>query len=153
MFPGRPISGQKRPQGNPIPLHILATCPSAPECDELENMLCRKILKFLPLLVLLLLASCNRDPKVQAQRELENANKFFAKAKYREAALMYKRALQKDMRFGEAYYRLALTELKLSNYGDAMRWLQRAVELQPNNTDAITKLADLYLYASMQVPA
>ena len=47
-----------------------------------------KLLKFLPLL-LLLLASCNRDPKVQAQRQLDNANKFFAKAKYREAAIMY----------------------------------------------------------------
>lgn len=109
-----------------------------------------KVLKFIPLLVLLLAVSCTRDPKVQAQRQLENANKFFAKAKYREAAIMYKRALQKDMRFGEAYYRLALTELKLGNYGDAMRWLRRAVELQPNNTDAITKLADLYLLASTQ---
>lgn len=108
-----------------------------------------KLLKFLPLL-LLLLASCNRDPKVQAQRQLENANKFFAKAKYREAAIMYKRAIQKDMRFGEAYYRLALTELKLQNYGDALRGLRRAVELQPNNTDAITKLADLYLLAAAQ---
>jgi tetratricopeptide (TPR) repeat protein len=110
-----------------------------------------KLLRFLPLLILLL-ASCSRDPKAQAQRELDNANKFFAKAKYREAALMYKRALQKDMRFGEAYYRLALTELKLGNYGEAFKELQRAVELQPNNTDAITKLADLYLYASTQSP-
>jgi tetratricopeptide (TPR) repeat protein len=100
--------------------------------------------------LLLLLASCNRDPKVQAQRQLDNANKFFAKAKYREAAIMYKRAIQKDMRFGEAYYRLALTELKLGNYGDAMRGLRRAVELQPNNSDAVTKLADLYLLASTQ---
>ncbi len=109
-----------------------------------------KVLICLPLLFLLL-ASCTRDPKVRAQRELENANKFFAKAKYREAALMYRRALQQDMRFGEAYYRLALTELKLGNYGDAMRGLRRAVELQPNNTDAITKLADLYLLAAVQV--
>ena len=108
-----------------------------------------KVLRFLPLLVLLF-ASCNRDPKVQAQRQLDIANRFFAKAKYREAAIMYKKAIQKDMRFGEGYYRLALTELKLGNYGDALRWLRRAVELQPNNTDAITKLADLYLLASTQ---
>ncbi len=114
-------------------------------------MKCCKVLKFLALPVLLLvLAGCNRDPKVQAQRQLDNANKFFAKAKYREAAIMYRRALQKDMRFGEAYYRLALTELKLGNYGDAMRGLRRAVELQPNNSDAATKLADLYLLASTQ---
>ncbi len=108
-----------------------------------------KVLKFLPLL-LLLLASCTRDPKVQAQTMLNNANKFFSRGKYREAAIMYKRALQKDMRFGEAHYRLGLTELKLGNYGEAVKGLRRAVELQPNNTDAITKLADLYLLAATQ---
>ncbi len=108
-----------------------------------------KLLKFLPLL-LFVLASCNRDPKVQAQRQLEQANKFFSRGKYKEAAIMYKRALQKDMRFGEAYYRLGLTELKLGGYGEALRWLRRAVELQPTNTDAITKLADLYMLASTQ---
>ncbi len=111
-----------------------------------------KVLKYLPLLVLLL-ASCTRDPKVQAQHLLENGNKFFARGKYREAALMYRKALQKDMRYGEAYYRLGLTDLKLASYGEAVKWLRRAVELQPNNTDALTKLADLYLLAATQNPA
>jgi tetratricopeptide (TPR) repeat protein len=109
--------------------------------------------KFLLLLVLVtLLAACNRDPKVQAQRYLENGNKFFEKAKYKESSIMYRRALQKDLRFGEAYYRLALADLKLSSYGDAVRSLRRAVELQPNNTDAIVKLADIYLAAALQDP-
>ena len=108
----------------------------------------RKLLAFLSLL--LILASCNRDPKAQAQRYLENGNKFFSRTKYKEASIMYRRAIQKDLRFGEAYYRLALTDLKLGAYGDAGRMLRRAVELQPTNTDAITKLADLYLVASTQ---
>jgi tetratricopeptide (TPR) repeat protein len=110
-----------------------------------------KLLKYLPLLFLLV-ASCNRDPKAQAQQALEQGNKFFAKAKYREATIMYKRALQKDMRFGEAYYRLALTEIKLANYGEALRELRRAVELQPTNSDAMMKLADLYLQAAVTIP-
>jgi tetratricopeptide (TPR) repeat protein len=87
---------------------------------------------------------------VQAQRYLDNGNKFFAKAKYKEASIMYRRALQKDLRFGEAYYRLGLTDLKLGALGDAGRTLRRAVELQPTNVDATTKLADLYLAASIQ---
>src|SRR5277367_4315857 len=111
-----------------------------------------KLLKLLPILILLLAASCTRDPKVQAQQALEQGNKFFAKARYREASIMYKRALQKDLRFGEGYYRLALTEIKLTNYGEAVKWLRRAVELQPNNTDAITKLADFYMQAAIQYP-
>ena len=63
---------------------------------------------------------------------------------------MYRRALQKDLRYGEAYYRLGLTDLKLQSYSDAARMLLRAVELQPNNTDATTKLADLYMVAALQ---
>jgi len=108
----------------------------------------RKLLTFLPLL--LILASCSRDPRVQAQRYLDNGNKFFAKAKYKEASIMYRRALQKDLRFGEAYYRLGLTDLKLAAFGDAGHALRRAVELEPTNADAITKLTDLYLVASIQ---
>lgn len=111
----------------------------------------RKLLSLLPLL--LMVASCNRDPKVQAQRYLENGNKFFSKGRFKEASIMYRRALQKDLRFGEAYYRLALADLKLAAYGDAARMLRRAVELDPTNTDATTKLADLFLVAASQDPS
>src|ERR1700722_2964459 len=110
----------------------------------------RRILAVLPLL--LIVVSCSRDPKVQAQRIVDNGNKFFSKGRYREAALMYRRALQKDLKFGEAYYRLGLTDLKLAAYGDAVHALRRAVELQPNNTDAMTKLADLFLLAAFSDP-
>ncbi len=108
----------------------------------------RTLLPILPLL--LLLSSCNRDPKAQIQRYVDNGNKFFAKGKFREASIMYRRALQKDFKFGEAYYRLGLTEMKLAAYGEAARMFRRAVDLQPNNFDAATKLADLYLLASTQ---
>src|SRR5207302_737624 len=54
------------------------------------------------------------------------------------------------LRFGEAYYRLGLTDLKLASYGDAARMLRRAVDLQPANIDATTKLGELYLLASTQ---
>ena len=101
-------------------------------------------------LVLLVLAGCTRDPKVRAQRYLDNGNKFFAKAKYKEASIMYRRALKEDLRLGEAYYKLGLTDLKLAAYGDAAKALVRAVDLQPANLDAAARLADLYLLASMQ---
>lgn len=106
------------------------------------------LLRCLPLL-LLLLASCNRDPKVQAQRYVDNGNKFFARAKYKEAAIMYKKALSKDLKFSEAYYRLALTDLKLGAAGDAVQMLRRAVSdpLYQNN-DATVQLANIYLIAS-----
>ncbi len=99
---------------------------------------------------LLALAACSRDPKVQAQKYLENGNKFFARDKFKEAVIMYQRALQKDLRFGEAYYRLGLADLKLQAYSNAAKALRRAVELQPNNSDAATKLADMEMIAAIQ---
>ena len=112
----------------------------------------RKLLLLLPfaLLLALFLASCSQDPKAQAQRYLTNGNKFYDKGKYKEASIMYRRALQKDLKFGEAYYRLGLTDLKLLAFGDASRALRRAVDLQPNNTDAANKLAEIYMIASSQ---
>ena len=106
-----------------------------------------------PLLLLLfgfLLASCSQDPHKQAQRYVDNGNKFFEKAKYKEASIMYRRALQKDLKFGEAYYKLGLTEIHLQAYGDAVRALRRAIEMQPTNADATTKLAEIYLIAATQ---
>ena len=113
----------------------------------------RRCKLFACLPVLLLLASCSRDPRAQAQRYVDNGNKFFSKEKYKEASIMYRRALQKDARFGEAYYRLALTDMKMAAYGDAARQLRRAVELQPNNIDAAIKLSDIFLMAAPGDPS
>src|SRR4051794_9841498 len=96
-------------------------------------------------LVLCILAACNRDPNVAKQRYLENGNKYYDKGKYKEALIMYRNALKRDLKFGEAYYRAALAELRLQRYIEAARDLQRSVELQPQNLDAHDKLTNLYL--------
>ena len=95
--------------------------------------------------VFILLVACAGDPEVVKQRLLDTGNSYLESGKPREAALMYRRAIQTDRRFGEAYYRLGLVELELGRYQQAFRALHRAVELQPNNIDAFQKLADLYL--------
>ena len=107
------------------------------------------LLRCLPLL-LLALASCSTDPKVQAQRYVDQGNKFFAKAKYPQAAIMYRKALSRDALFGEAYYRMGLTDLKLGALGDAVGMFRRSVELQKDNIDAAVQLATIYLFAATQ---
>lgn len=93
--------------------------------------------------------SCNRDPNVVKARYLENGNKYFERGKYKEASIMYRTALQKDAKYGEAYYRLALAEEKLNRAAAAVNSLRRAVELlkpgTPDRTDARIRLADIYL--------
>ena len=107
-------------------------------------------MKFLVIIVAALtLVSCNRDPNAAKKRYLENGNKYFAKGKYKEASIMYRNALQKDQRYGMAYYKLAQTDLKLGRVPNALGELRRAIELipkdQPEHTDSEIKLAEIYL--------
>jgi len=102
------------------------------------------------LLLLSFLGGCNRDPNVAKKKYVENGNRYYEKGKYKEALIMYRNALKRDMRYGEAYYRSGLAEMKLGQWGGAARDLQRAVELQPDNLDAHTTLGNLFLTAYMQ---
>lgn len=100
------------------------------------------------------LFSCNRDPEVAKKKYLENGNRYFEKGKYREASIMYRNAIQKDGKFGEAYYRLAVTEWKLGRLANSVRPLERAVTLLDKNgsayKDANLKLGEVYLMAAGQ---
>jgi tetratricopeptide (TPR) repeat protein len=110
----------------------------------------RKLLICLPLV--LALAGCSRDPKEASKKYVANGLKYFEKNKFKEASLMFRQALNKDRLNGEAYYRLGLTALRLGSYREAQQALHRAVELQPNNIDAMSRLADLYLAAYLGNP-
>ncbi len=101
------------------------------------------------ILAALALVSCSRDPNVAKRRYLENGNKYFAKGKYKEASIMYRNALQKDQRYGLAYYHLAQTDLKLGRIPNALGELRRAIELipkdQPEHLESEVRLAEIYL--------
>ncbi len=97
--------------------------------------------------LLALLAGCSTDKEAEKKRLVENGNKYFNSGKYKEASLIYQTVIQKDALYGEAYYRLGLSELKAGRPLQAVRALRRASELQPNNNDAHSKLADIYMTA------
>ena len=101
------------------------------------------------ILAALALVSCSRDPNAAKKRYLENGNKYFAKGKFKEASIMYRNALQKDQRYGSAYYHLAQTDLKLGRISNALGELRRAIELipkdQPEHIDSEVRLAEIYL--------
>lgn len=92
--------------------------------------------------------SCNRDPEAVKRRFLEGGDKYFRKGQYAQARIMYLSALKRDAKYGEAYYRLALAEIKLASADHSVIALRRAVELLnegPEREEARVKLADLYL--------
>jgi tetratricopeptide (TPR) repeat protein len=102
-------------------------------------------LAWIPLL--LITAGCSFDPQAQSRKMVENGNKFFAKGKFKEASIMYRRAVAKDAKNGEAYYRLGLVSEKLGAFSDAAAAFRRTIDIQKNNLDAMKRLGDIYWVA------
>jgi tetratricopeptide (TPR) repeat protein len=112
-----------------------------------------RFVRFIAFLALVLsLVSCTSDPKKRRQRYLEKGNQFFDHGNYKAARIMYADAFRADPKFGEAYYHLALTEMKLQRPLNAVRPLREAIELlavqapdSPDYVDANVKYAEIML--------
>jgi tetratricopeptide (TPR) repeat protein len=94
-------------------------------------------------------AGC-RDPLSLRLKCVINGNKLYDKGKFKEASLLYRRALQFDAKYADAYYHLGLAYLKLSSYPSAAAAFRRVVQLDPNNDDACVRLGDLYVRARVR---
>lgn len=99
------------------------------------------------LLALLVLAGCSLSPEAAKRRYFENGEKYFQQGKFREAIILYRNAIKKDPKFGEAYYKLGEAELRRGDPRAAVAAYRRAVELLKDNEQAGSRLADLYLAA------
>ncbi len=106
---------------------------------------CVKPRRLLCVLLLTLLAACNTDPKAAGRRNGASGNKYFARGQYKEASILYRRALAKDLRSPGAWYGLGLVYARLGELPEARKDFSRAMELDPNNTDAVIQLGDLDL--------
>lgn len=92
---------------------------------------------------LLFASACSQSP----QRLVEAGNRYHEKKKYREASILYRKAVAKDKTYAEAYYREGVNLLDEKNAGEAAKFFRRAVDLNPKNTDAEIKLSEIYLTA------
>jgi len=101
---------------------------------------------------LILLAACNRDPHIASRKYAASGDKYFDRGRYKEASIMYRRALSKDMRYAGAWYRLGVTNMKLGIPGEARKDFSRAMEIDPGNTGAIVRLGDLDIVFYMLDP-
>ncbi|MGA8595917.1 MAG: tetratricopeptide repeat protein [Bryobacteraceae bacterium] len=97
---------------------------------------------------LLFASACNQSP----QRLVDAANRYHDKKKYQEASILYRKAIAKDKTHEEAYYREGLNLLDQKNAIEAAKFFRRAVDLNPNNTDAEIKLSEIYLTAYASDP-
>jgi len=80
---------------------------------------------------------------------VEKGNTLVEQGKYEDAVINYRKAIQKDPNYGEAYYRLGLAAIKRNDYIEAYNALFRASQLLSNNIEVKEKFAgfcfDYYL--------
>ena len=96
-------------------------------------------------LALVVLAGCSTDPRAVARKYVERGNKYFTQSKYKEASILYRRALNKDLRSGDAWYRLGLVNSELGALPEARKDFSRAMGLSPESQDAAVQVGDLDL--------
>jgi tetratricopeptide (TPR) repeat protein len=101
-----------------------------------------------PVCALLLSTGCTQSP----EKLVATANKYHAKKKYKEASILYQKAIAKDKTYAEAYYREGLNLIDDGSAVEAVKFLRRAVDLKPSNTDAAAKLAEILLAGYAQNP-
>src|SRR5580698_1634534 len=103
-------------------------------------------------LVAVSLISCNRDPNYLKQKYLQSGIKYFDGGRYKEASIMFRKAIEADRKFGPAYYHLALTDLKQGLVANAVPAFRRAHELlKPGTEDADDtdlKLSEIMILAA-----
>jgi tetratricopeptide (TPR) repeat protein len=93
------------------------------------------------ILLLLLVVSCRQSP----QQYVAKGNTYYDAGQYGDAIINYKKAIQRNPKFGEGYYRLGLAELKTGKGRDAYAALNTASTLLPDRADIKITLADLLL--------
>ena len=98
---------------------------------------------------LLALAGCRSNAAYYLAKGRELADK----QQFAEAALNYRKAIQRDSQSGEAYYQLGLTEERLNERREAFQALSRAAELLPGRDDVKVSLGDFSFHTFLADPA
>ncbi len=103
-----------------------------------------KLFSFLrPLAVasaLLSLQACGWNPFGAKESYVRRGVEFADKGKYDDAAIQFRKAIQKDNRYGEAYLRFGQALKRQNKIGDALYCFSRAADLMPQSAEAKAEL-------------
>src|SRR5437762_12861843 len=99
----------------------------------------------LVLLLALVVSGCVQDPNTRKNGYLEEGLRYHRAGKYNEAVIALKNALQIDPKFVAARHLMGRTYKAKSWNADAIRELQRALELQPDDVSIRVDLGQAYL--------
>src|SRR5947199_2261110 len=97
------------------------------------------------LLLAMAATGCVQDPNSRKNGYLEEGIRYHRAGKYNEAVIALKNALQIDPKFVAARHLMGRTYKAKSWNADAIRELQRALELQPDDVSIQVDLGQAYL--------
>jgi len=101
--------------------------------------------------VMALFSGCSPAKRMVAERYHRQGMELLEQKKYSEAAIAFRKAIQKSPEWGEPYYRLALCDLeKGGDVTRALMALRQAMALMPDNEDVKVRLAGLHIMAYLQ---
>lgn len=84
---------------------------------------------------------------------VKEGDRLFASQRYPDAVLIYRKAIQKDPKSVEAYYKLGLAQRAVNNNPAALALFLHAVALNPDFEKVQIELGDLYLGVYLIDPA
>ena len=87
--------------------------------------------------------ACSTESKIQSH--MERGDAYLAEGKQQEAIIEFLNVIQLDQDHLEATQRLGVALFDTGQFGPAFAYLQKTVELDPENSEAQTRLATLYL--------
>ncbi len=94
-------------------------------------------------------AACSTSPDVRKQRFFDSGTRYFDQAKFREAAIEFRNAVQVDQKFAKARLKLAQSYERLGDVQNAYQEYVRAADLLPDQQDVQLR-AGIYLLAARQ---
>jgi tetratricopeptide (TPR) repeat protein len=105
-------------------------------------MIQSKLIRTILLILLTLQFGCRMNRDAAKESYLENGNRLSAAGNWEEASINYRKAIQLDNRFAEAYYRLGRSECRRGDLVAGVAALARAAELAPARDEVKVAVID-----------
>ena len=97
--------------------------------------------------------ACGWNPLASKEEYVRRGRQFAEQGRYPDATLQYRKALQKDASYGEAYLRYGQLLVSTKNPAEAFEALSRAAELMPASEEAKVELGNLAITGLLGNPA
>jgi len=92
-------------------------------------------------------SSCDRSPEAKLAKHVKRGDEYVKEEKFKEAVIEYRNAVKAVPKDAAAHWKLAKASIEAKDIRTAFAELQKTVELDPANFEALGKLGEIYVMA------